>query len=482
MGTGAGARAGPAVYGAFRRVLLIAFGFLAILLGVGAVVGIAFLFVREVMGGSRPRKDLLELVLVVTCALLIFGGLAALGFDRAAAGFRGRPRERVRLAVRAEAWFGRHWYVVNLVFFAALAGARASAARDPAAFLRGPVPVSGWALLALLLLPPHVAFHELGHALAGAAVGMRFAGLRIGWLLVRRDGGRLRLSWSPRAFTGALGFHSGLLALPPGEAPRAAARRLRLALHAAAGPASSLLLGAACRTGYAAMGDPTTAGGAVASHALLVGSWVGFYLGALNLIPFRLRSGFASDGAQLLAHLSSRAPPDVVLRFQDSWARGLRPREWGTSAEAFLRAIEEAPRHLDTLVLAALAVALDTADHDLANDILRGPAERPGSCDRSMRYEIELQAAMFEAFRGNAAAARARLGGLEPHPTLREYTSLAEAVVLDAEGHPSEARAALGAWERAVARSGNAASVRVGNEWAEEQLRARLGSPPAPEP
>jgi hypothetical protein len=456
--------------------MLIALGLLAILLGIGAVVTIAFLFVREVMGGWRPGKDLVLVALAVTCALLIFGGLAALGLDRAAEGFRGRSRDRFRLAIRAEAWYARHWYVANLVFFAALTGAGLLAARDPAALLRGPVPVSGWVLLAWLLLPLHVAFHELGHALAGAAVGMRLAGLRIGWLLVRRDGGRLRLSWSPRAFTGALGFHFGMLALPPGGSPRTAARRLRLALHAAAGPASSLLLGAACRAGYAAIGDATTVGIAVTSHALLASSWVGFYLGVLNLIPFRLRSGFASDGAQLLAQLLSRAPPDVVLRFQDSWARGLRPRDWGTSARAFLQAIEEAPRHLDTLVLAALAVALDTADHDLANEILLGPAERPGSCDRSMRYEIELQIAMFEAFRGNAAAARARLAGLEPHPTLREYTSLAEAVVLHAEGHPSEARAALGAWERAVARSENAASVRVGNEWAEEQLRARLGS------
>jgi hypothetical protein len=476
MGSGAGARAGPAVYGALRRVLLIALGFLAILLGLGPLVAIAVLFVREVMGGWRPGKDLPQLALVVACALLVFGGLAALGLDRIAEGFRGRPRERFRLAVRAEAWYARRWYVANLVFFAALTGAGLLAARDFAALLRGPALVSGWALLALLLLPLHVAFHELGHALAGAAVGMRFAGLRIGWLLVRRDGGHLRLSWSPQAVAGALGFHSGLLALPPGGSPRIAARRLRLALHALAGPASSLLLGAACRAGYAAIGDATSVGIAVMSHTLLVSSWVGFYLGVLNLIPFRLRSGFASDGAQLLAQLSSRAPPDVVLRFQDSWARGLRPREWGTSAEAFLRAIEEAPRHLDTLVLAALAVALDTADHDLANDILRGPAERSGSCDRSMRYEIELQIAMFEASRGNAAAARARLGRLVPHPTLSEYQLLAEAFVLHAEGHPSEARAALGAWERAVARSGNAASVRVGNEWAEEQLRARLGS------
>jgi hypothetical protein len=476
MGTGAGARAGPAAHGAFRRVLLIAVGFLAFLLGLGAVVAIAFLFVRDVMGGSRPGKDVPQLVLVLTCVLLVFGGLAALGLDRAAEGFRGRPRDRFRLTVRAEAWYARHGYVVALVFFAAFSGAGLLAARAPAVLLRGPVPVSWWAFLALLLLPLHVAFHELGHALAGAAVRMRLAGLRIGWLLVRRDGDRLRLSWSPRAFTGALGFHSGMLALPPGEAPRTAARRLRLALHAAAGPASSLLLGAACRAGYAAIGDATTVGIAVTSQALLASSWIGFYLGALNLIPFRLRSGFASDGAQLLAQLSSRAPPDVVLRFQDSWARGLRPRDWGTSARAFLQAIEEAPRHLDTLVLAALAVALDTADRDLANEILLGPAERPGSCDRSMRYEIELQIAMFEAFRGNAAAARARLGRLEPHPTLLEYPLLAESFVLHAEGHASEARTALGAWERAVARSGNAASVRVGNEWAEEQLRARLGS------
>jgi hypothetical protein len=44
-----------------------------------------------------------------------------------------------------------------------------------------------------------------------------------------------------------------------------------------------------------------------------------------------------------------------------------------------------------------------------------------------------------------------------------------------AEGCPAQARAALEAWEQAIAKTGMATTVRVGTEWAEDVVRARLG-------
>jgi len=82
---------------------------------------------------------------------------------------------------------------------------------------------------------------------------------------------------------------------------------------------------------------------------------------------------------------------------------------------------------------------------------------------------------MVEAFRGDLASARKRLDHLGPHPMIPDYPRLAEAVVDLAEGRPAEAREALEAWEQAITKTGMATTVRVGNEWAEEVVRARLG-------
>ncbi|HJW74531.1 MAG: hypothetical protein A2V77_12300 [Anaeromyxobacter sp. RBG_16_69_14] len=88
------------------------------------------------------------------------------------------------------------------------------------------------------------------------------------------------------------------------------------------------------------------------------------------------------------------------------------------------------------------------------------------------RHELELQAATVEVFCGDTTSARKRFDRLGPHPTIPDYLRLTEAVVDLAEGRPAQARAALEAWEQAIAKTGMATTVRVGNEWAEETERA----------
>jgi len=122
-------------------------------------------------------------------------------------------------------------------------------------------------------------------------------------------------------------------------------------------------------------------------------------------------------------------------------------------------------------------VAIDTGDAARVDTCLQRSAEDPGLNEPAMRHEFELQTAMIEAFRGDAVAARQRLARLGPHPTNEDYGSLAEATVRLAEGQASEARDALKRWEDSLERSGMAAAVQVGNEWAVERLRALgLGS------
>jgi hypothetical protein len=437
--------------------------------GVGAIVLIAIglaLSARRLASGVER----FEAFLVTGAILVIFGGLAAMGASRVVAGARGRPVEPLRVFVRAEAWYARYWYLAGLAFWGLASAAQVAAAGSPAAFFLNPRGGGfvWYAFLWHLLLPFHVALHECGHALGGACAGIRFERLRVGWLLVQREGPRLRWSWSPPDVAGLFGFQSGV----PQET---AGLGLRFAIHAAAGPLVSLLSGAACLAAGTVMSAPSTVAGAIGMHALFVSGSLGLLGGAVNLVPFRLRSGIASDGARVLSSLSAMRPSRAaVLLFQAHWAAGRRPREWGVPPSTFLEAAGRLPSQRDALLLAAAAVALDTDDRPTATEVFGRPAGSP--VDPLMRYELELQAAMFEAFEGRSADAGGRLARLGPHPLMPAYASLAQAVVEWASGRIPEARAALRAWEQLLERTRDAARVRVGNEWAEERLRSRLGA------
>jgi hypothetical protein len=455
-------------FGALRRGYLFLAGSLMMIAGVGAIVLLAIFLAlsrRRLANGG----ELLEAVLATAGILVIFGGLAAMGVTRVVAGVRGRPVQRLDAIVRVEAWYARSWYVASLVFWGVASAGLVAAATSPASFFLAPRGRGfvWYAFLWHLLLPLHVALHECGHALGGFCAGMRFGSLRVGWLLVQREGARLRWSWSPPDLAGLLGFQS---AVPEATSSLGA----RYAIQAAAGPLVSILSGVACLVLGTEARTPSTAAGAIGIHVLFVSGSLGLLGGVANLAPFRLRSGLMSDGARILASLRALGPlHGAVILFQSQWAAGRRPRDWGVPPSTFLAAAGRLPRQHDTLLLAAAAVALDTGDRHATMEVF-GRAFEGAAVDPLMRYELELQAAMFEAFEGRSADAGARLARLGPHALAPEYTSLAHGVVACATGRIPEACAALRAWEELLERTPNAAAVRVGNEWAEERLRGRL--------
>jgi hypothetical protein len=208
-----------------------------------------------------------------------------------------------------------------------------------------------------------------------------------------------------------------------------------------------------------------------------MGWLVGVFLGAANLLPFRTASGFVTDGVHILFGLFYRTPgAKAVLRFRMLSAQGRRPRDWGTSVDAVLQAAEHEPRHREVLLVGALGVALDTDDRTRAEEILQRVADGPPARNPLVRYEFELKAVMIEALRGDMTAARARLGSLGRHPMIADYPRLAEAVVHAVEGNMTAARSALQAWERVLSKTGLGTALRVGNEWAEEEVRHRLAT------
>jgi hypothetical protein len=458
-------------YGAPKRVLLVVVGSAMVLAG-GITSGLLVaLLVSLVADGKLAGSSGLMGAVVILFAVFLFGAFAIMGGVRVVSGLQGRPRQRAAMVVQAESWYQRNWYIIGLVAWGTLSGIFLAGGAS-SVFARqatSPARLPWLAFLAFLVLPVHVSVHELGHAACAALAGFNSVETRIGWFAVRHERGRLRFSWTPPPIQGVLGFH---IALPQGGA----GLTKRWAVIAGAGPVVTLGVALACRFAGTTV-ERSSVGLAMASDLLSVGWWVGVALAASNAVPFRLRSGVQSDGAIVMrAMLPGSAAREAEIRFLTCWAQGRRPRDWGVSPEAFLRVADAAKAGRERLLLAALCVALDTGDEVRTNDVLQRVASGIPSRDSLMRYELELQVAMVEAFRGNAARARERLDDLGPHPSADRYSWLAEAVVQAAEGRVAESSETLAGWESAIARTGSEASVRVGNEWALELLRERLAT------
>jgi tetratricopeptide (TPR) repeat protein len=168
-------------------------------------------------------------------------------------------------------------------------------------------PVLTWADAGLILavlagsIALHVAAHEAAHALVALALGMGVPQVQLGEGPVLL---RLRLG---RTTVELRGFHSGATHIEP-SGP--GLLRVRLALVTAAGPLANLALAAAAYWLF----DPSSR--AAASFAWNV-SAVGLFVGLVNLVPLKVRSGqgiVRSDGGALLALLlANRSASDQIL-------------------------------------------------------------------------------------------------------------------------------------------------------------------------
>jgi len=315
-------------------------------------------------------------------------------------------------------------------------------------------------------LAVHVVVHELGHVAAARVVGSRLESLRLGPIAVRRVGDRFRVEKNRLRLRGVLG---SALSIPTKEEGFERA----YAVTILGGPAATIALTLLSWAGARVVSPPASDAEAIASFVLWHSTFVGVFLAVMNLVPMRLRSGMRNDGSRAWMALRARTEgAREALRFTLNSTQGRRPRDWDRTAEALVAAAETDTRYAPEVRLAALGVALDTGDLARAGEILmRGCGiDRP---EDGLRQEFLLQEALLAALvRGDAAAARARLAEVGSTP-LREYPLLAHAAAALAEGRNDEARTLLARWKEATERSG-VPGLRVGNEWAEELLEARL--------
>lgn len=462
-------------YGPARRTLAFVAGLLMLLVGLG--LGLLFLgaLTGKLVEHSLSAVSLAEAFVIVIAGTIVCGAFAAMGVRRLRAAIRGAEEPPAPVLQRTDSWYRRNWYSVGLsigLAFVALAvfvaGPRAVLSRTGAL----PARVGWYLLVTYLVLPIHVAIHEVGHAIVASLLGFRFLSLRIGWLSVRRAANGPQISWARPGLTEALGLHQ---ALPPDGA----FLPIRTAIWAAAGPLATLLAAFACRAAVLYMnGQEVGLAASAGSQALQMGWWMGLVLATVNALPFQSRGGLLTDGGIVLRSLSPPTPAArMQQRFLQEWGAGRRPKAWGLAPEDFLAVAEGAGAERDALYLAAAALAIDRGDDRGASDILEQALGGP-AVGSQWRPELLLQAAMIAAFAGRPAEARGLLAQVGPWQTLPEYPLLAGAVADACDGAFDAAASGLRSWEGAMTQTGMASSIRVGNEWAVERLRAMLAAEP----
>lgn len=324
--------------------------------------------------------------------------------------------------------------------------------------------ILGWfLLLSLAITPIVILIHELGHVLAGAVVGLRFQFVQVGPVALVRERESLRLRWNQPLPDDVLGFQSSI---PEGEQVRVA----NVVAHAAGGVVLNLVTVALAGVVAAAVGPGRTAGGVALLDAVKVAAVLSA-LGVLNLVPFRTPRGRLTDGALMVYYMRrGEQALSSFLQASKRHARGLRPREWDVDAVELGKWADSDRVMGPRLLLTALEVALDQGDRLLAREFLArtGKAKEP-----LVQAEFTLQEVLLDALDGHTSRARERLNAAGTHPWNADYSALAEAAVLIGEDKSREAAEALKRWDRLITSS--PPTVRVGNEWAEETIRARLG-------
>ena len=331
------------------------------------------------------------------------------------------------------------------------------------------IPLYGW--LAGLSLPLLVTVHELGHAAVARLVGLGTDRLQVGPLAFHRTPDGVRAEWRPIAISGVLGF----LLPAPVEVDRMGTRMAAVALG---GPIASLAVGAALLAAAPGAGATSSFGGGVARYLPWVAGWASVAMGVTSLVPRRVGGGLSTDGALFLRSLGRASPAtQIIARFRLAWREGTRPRAWGIDAREALAAGASDADSGRLLALVAASVALDTGEFELASGIL-ADALRAADLPPGLRPELELQEIMLEAFLGRPDVASQRLLAGAGRGLDSGYVALARAVVAATGGQPREAVEELAFRERYLAGQVNPAQVRVGNEWAEERLRALLAGDP----
>jgi hypothetical protein len=280
-----------------------------------------------------------------------------------------------------------------------------------------------------------LAVHELGHLVAGLAVGFRFSLFAIGPLLVERaPSGRIRLAWNREP--GLFGGVAGTIPVGP-EVPR-----WRFAVNIAGGPCASLFL---------ALGAAAVLAWTPVPHGLLRSAlgWLRLLSAAIFVgTAFPLPNGpFVTDGLRFLRLLGRGPHGDrelSLLTLASAEQGGLRPRDWDASLIERGRALRDGSIFECQMHLYAYMHALDSGSFPAAKAALE-QALSLGVSDL-VRAPCLVEAAYFAAAHdGDPRRARELLAGVRPRAfgVLESDRLRAQAAIALAEGDSRSANETL---------------------------------------
>ena len=280
----------------------------------------------------------------------------------------------------------------------------------------------GVGLLALIIA---TVVHELGHAVAGLAAGLRVARVQLGPIEIR-DYARphVRLVWSLQA---------GVVLVPFDRSATLGTLRWGLIVSTAAGPLAGLVSGAVilALAGGLRFDDSLSLPQAVGQMSLI--------LGVLNLLPIRSGEQLA-DGRRMFSLLLRNRESGQVLAATLMLVEALsnrRPRDWDP---ALLAIMERSPDEVFAR-LCLYEAAIDRGEIEVAGRHIDAAVALRSEKWTTADAILFTEAAYFAArHRGDARGARALLGLADGGDVVDYLRARAEAAVLCAEGRGLEGR------------------------------------------
>ena len=292
---------------------------------------------------------------------------------------------------------------------------------------------SGWLIFgvstAILLLTPLI--HEIGHAVAGRLVGLRFQLMAVGPVQITRGNGRYRLSWQKR-----FNLLSGQVASLPTDFSHL---RRRMFVFAIGGPLANLLLGLIAlfvyqqyRGDYYFMRNQSWVVETAVATAVI--SLV-FFFAAIK--PNAYQSGIPADGRRLLMLLEGGVDANrwyALVSLNGLNMQGIRPRDW--PGDLIERAVQVNGRSYDDLTARLLAYywAVDNGRLAQAGQWLSEAMKIPLSTIININGNLILEKAYFVArFQNDIAHGRRWLSKIRGGKPNALYLR-AEAAIALAEG------------------------------------------------
>jgi len=297
---------------------------------------------------------------------------------------------------------------------------------------RGSIGISGIVVSVLCAYYAMIAIHELGHVLAGLAVGFRLRSIRVGPLMLNRPF-RASLYRGPGAFV------NGVAELIPVPTERLTGRAMVMVLG---GPTANIL------SAIVVLCFPFP--GSAFCWAFAVFSVTN---GLSDLFPFESRLG-VSDGRRIWMLLRHRGRGErwlALLQLGGEINDGVLPESY--SADALAKATAVVDDSADTVTAHAIAYAAAFHQHhdDEAGHFLEMCLAYSGRAAPVVREALMSDAAVFQARRRKRAVLAEQW--LADMPTTSQFPwlrSKAEAAILEANGDVAGAVAKLAALETAI--------------------------------